>query len=164
MKEVGKPSDYKDIEIRYKNTDARQFLKNTDCMYDVIFLDGFSPQKDPTLWTFDFIKLISEIMNEDSVLVSYSKSTPFRSALLSLGFYVGKTILHNFEIGTIASFNPSYIKHFLSESDFKILCSRSGICYRDPDYTLSRSQIINQRNILQMNSNRVSRTYLEKCL
>ena len=159
-----KYNEYSNVEILYNILDARQLLLHTKNEYDLVFLDAFSPHKDPTLWTIDFLKLLSLNMKKDSLLLSYSKSSPFRSALLELNFFVGKTLLDNFDIGTIASFNPSYINNFLSESDLKILQSKSGICYKDPNLSLQPSKIILNREVEQKNSLRQSRTSLSKSL
>ena len=137
-------------------------LQNTSDGYDIVFLDAFSPQKDPTLWTIDFLKQLSLNMKKNSVLLSYSKSSPFRSALLELNFFVGKTYINNFDMGTIASFNSSFINNFLSEYDLKILQSKSGIFYKDPNLSLASSEIILNRELEQKNSTRQSRTSLSK--
>ncbi|MBQ8887032.1 MAG: hypothetical protein IJY61_04955 [Candidatus Gastranaerophilales bacterium] len=162
LTEVVNSSKYINSCINFHIGDARKNILNCNKTYDVVFLDAFSPQKDPTLWSVDFLKLVTDRMNNDSVLVSYSKSTPFRSALKELGLYIGKTILDNVDMGTIASFNRNNILNPLSEYDHNLLNTRSGITYKDPDLSLSGFEILKQREIEQKNSNLISHTQFLK--
>ena len=153
---------YLNSTINFHIGDARKSIVNCNNVYDVVFLDAFSSQKDPTLWTIDFLNLITKKMNTNSVLVSYSKSTPFRSALNELGFYIGKTFIDNIDMGTIASFNKENILNPLSEYDYNLLKTRSGITYKDPNLNLSAVNILNNRDVEQKNSNLISHTQFLK--
>ena len=133
-------------------------LKLLNKVYDVVFLDAFSPQKDPTLWTIDFLSLLKSKMNTNSILVSYSKSTPFRSALLELGFYVGKTFIDDVDMGTVASFNQKNILYPLDDFDKKLMSTRSGITYKDTNLDLLPNEILSLRENEQKISNRISHT------
>ena len=155
-------SKYNNINVRYFIGDARYSLKSIDNTYDIVFLDAFSPQKDPTLWTIDFLSLIKSKLNKNSVLVTYSKSTPFRSALLELGFCVGKTFIDKLDMGTVASFDSSLIINHLNNYDLKLISTRSGIPFRDYDLSLSYNQIIKNRDIEMSCSDRVSMTQFLK--
>ena len=134
----------------------------TNNKYDIVFLDAFSSQKDPVLWTIDFLKLIKDKMKQNSVLLSYSKSTPFRSALFELGFCVGKTFIDEKDMGTIASFNPDNIKYVLDDYDYQLIKTRSGITYKDKNLDLSANDILKQRAAEQKNSNLISCTQFLK--
>lgn len=152
-------------EINYYFDDARESIKKHNKKYDVIFLDAFSPQKDPTLWTIDFLSLIKDRMSENSIFVSYSKSTPFRSALCELGFYVGKTFIDEVDMGTIASFDKTKIIHPLEPYDLELLKTRSGITYKDFTLSDNKDTILKRREEEQKNSNRLSHTaFLKKML
>ena len=155
---------YTKSNIKFYTGDARQSINSTVSQYDVVFLDGFSPKKDPRLWTIDFLSQIKNKMKPDSVLVSYSKSIPFRSALLELGFCVGKTFIDNEDMGTVCSLNKLFIKTPLDDIDYKIISSRSGIPYRDSTLSHSASEIINNRNLESKYSDRISRTQLSKLI
>lgn len=151
------------FDINFHIGDARKTIKNLNTKYDVIFLDGFSPQKSPLLWTINFIQEIKKHMNEDSILTSYSKSTPFRNTLKQLGFYVGKTFIDNIDMGTVASFNKDNIINQLSEYDFQLLNTRSGIPYRDNEFlNLSADEIIKNRSYEQKTSLLMSQTQFLK--
>lgn len=138
--------------------DGRVLISDLSKKYDIVFLDAFSPQKDPTLWTIDFLSAVSSVMNFDSVLVSYSKSTPFRSALRDLGFCVGKTFIDGVDMGTIASRNNQNIKNPLNNYDEALLNTKSGITYKDKRLCLSPEVIKSNRDLEQLNSNRISHT------
>jgi hypothetical protein len=144
--------------INFYINDARISLKNIDKKYDIVFLDAFSPQKDPTLWTIDFLSLISKHLDYNSVILSYSKSTPFRSALLELGFNVGKTFISEIDTGTIAAKNKSNIQNPLSDYDIKLINTKSGITYKDINLSLQPAEILSNREQEQKLSNRISHT------
>ena len=144
--------------INFYINDARISLKTIDKKYDIVFLDAFSPQKDPTLWTIDFLSLISKHLDDNSVILSYSKSTPFRSALLELGFNVGKTFINEIDMGTIASKNKSNIQNPLSDYDIKLINTKSGITYKDTNLSLQPTEILLNREQEQKLSNRISHT------
>ena len=114
------------------------------------------------LWTIDFLSLIKNKMKDNSILISYSKSTPFRSALVELGFFVGKTFIDNSDMGTIASKNKNLIINPLSDYDFQLINTRSGITYKDPLLSFDSSTILLNRDLESKTSNRISRTQFLK--
>ncbi len=153
---------YAKHKINYFNGDSRKSIQLLNNVYDVVFLDAFSPQKSPALWTIDFLAQIKKLIHDNSVIVSYSKSTPFRSALLELGFHVGKTFIDYNECGTIASLNINNISNPLSDFDYQIIKTTSGVVYRDKFLNASDTDIINNRNIDMKLSGRQSRTSFMK--
>ena len=162
MKTSLKPSEYKNCLINFFFGDARKSIFKTNKKYDIIFLDAFSPQKSPELWTIDFLSVLKSKMKHNSVLISYSKSSPFRGALLELGFYTGKTFADSFEAGTIASVNPDFILNKLSKDDIDILNTRSGIPFRDKNLCLCAAEIFLNRKLEAASSNKISRTQFDK--
>ena len=158
MKYGFKSTNINNFIITFHFDDARRSIKSLNNIYDIVFLDAFSSQKDPTIWTIDFLSAVKDKMNKNSILVSYSKSTPFRSALLELGFSVGKTFINEIDMGTVASLNCENIKSKLSPYDIELLSTRSGITYKDSNLNLSAKEILNNREIEQKNSNRLSHT------
>lgn len=50
--------------------------------FDVIFQDGFSPDCNPELWSYDFVRALARALKPGGVLVSYSSAYPYRGALL----------------------------------------------------------------------------------
>ncbi len=162
MNNVVKSNKYNKCIIDFHYGDARLSLNNLKSQYDIVFLDAFSSKIDPVLWTIDFLSLVKSKMKKNSVLVSYSKASPFRSALTELGFNVGKTIIDHSDSGTIASLNSDYILNPLSVYDMKILKSRSGITYKDPLLNLEAKDIIQNREAESKISDRISRSQLDK--
>ena len=149
---------YANSKIQFFIGDARDTLRLLNSVYDVVFLDAFSPQIDPTLWTIDFLSLLKQKLNYNSVILSYSKSTPFRSALKELGFVTGKTFIENKDMGTIASLNKDKIKFPLNEYDIKLLDTKSGIPYRDNDLNSTPEKILSGRKLEMELSHRMSHT------
>lgn len=156
-----KLNEYKNFNLRYFIGDARQIITQTDKKYDFVFFDAFSPQKAPILWTIDFLAQIKNKMSKDGIFLTYSKSTPVRSALLEIGFFVGKTF-NKKEIGTTASLNKDKILSPLTEYDLEILKTTSGVPYRDKTFNLTNNQILENRNIEMIKSGRLSRTQFTK--
>lgn len=155
---------FNNCKITYYFDDARSFIKNSNIKYDIVFHDGFTPQKDPVLWTIDFLSEIKKHLTSNSILVSYSKSTPFRSALLKLNFFVGKTYIDSIDMGTIASLNENYIENKLTDYDLGLINTRSGIVYKDEGLFHSSTDIIKLREIEQKSSNLISHTKFLKNL
>lgn len=156
---IPQTNKYTNCDIRYHLGDARKTIKTLQNKYDVIFFDAFSSQKDPTLWTINLLSIIKEKMDNDSILVSYSKSTAFRSALLELGFYVGKTFIDGLDMGSVVSLNKNNIINPLSDFDLELIKTRSGIFYKDnDDLSLTPEEILHNREIEQTNSSRISQT------
>lgn len=57
----------------------------------LIFFDPYSPKKNPEMWSrANFAKLRARCHPEEgALLLTYSRATPVRAALLDAGFYVG---------------------------------------------------------------------------
>ncbi|MBL1210997.1 MnmC family methyltransferase [Geminocystis sp. GBBB08] len=127
--------------------DARQSmskLATKNFQADAIFLDPFSPPKCPQLWTVEFFSLLSQCLNRDGIIATYSCSAAIRSAFLEVGLSIG----NNFSIGrrspgTLATFESKYLSP-LSQKQLEHLQTRGGIPFRDPDLT-SISETIKQR-------------------
>lgn len=153
---------YSDCEFMHYSDDARITLSNLDNSYDFILLDAFTPQKDPTLWTLEFLKLIKQKMSKNSILITYSNSTPFRAALLNLNFHVGKVLINEKQFGTVASLNKEKIAYPLDEYDIGLTKTTAGIIYRDKNLNLPRKEIIINRETEKLNSDRISTSKYKK--
>ena len=57
---------------------------------DAWFLDGFSPAKNPDLWTRDLFDAISETCTSDSTFATYTSSGSVKKNLIDSGFAVEK--------------------------------------------------------------------------
>ena len=101
-------------------------------------------------------------MKQNSMLISYSKSTPFRSALIELGFYVGKTYIDSIDMGTVASLNKNFILNPLNDFDLQLFQTRAGITYKDPSLSFDSSTILLNRKLESQSSSRISHTQFLK--
>lgn len=162
LKYKDKLNKYNKVKIDFFFDDARNIISNLNQVYDVVFLDAFSPQKNPTLWTIDFLSRVKSKMHDDSIFVTYSKSTPVRSALCELGFYVGKTFINNIDMGTVASLNINNINFPLDDYDMELIKTRAGIYYEDYNLNLPPESILFNRDLEMKNSDRISHTQFLK--
>ncbi|WP_018153665.1 MnmC family methyltransferase [Methanothermococcus thermolithotrophicus] len=131
--------------------DARKIIKNMDKKYNIVFHDAFSPQRDAVLYTVDFLKEIYKRMDDNGVLISYSSSIPFRSALVECGFVISEGPSVGRKRGaTVAYKNPPSDKDIkrISEIDERLIAlSTVGVPYRDKELNLNHEEIIKNREI-----------------
>jgi chorismate dehydratase len=134
------PSFEKDgISFRLFLGDAREMVKEIENFdADAIFHDGFSPYKNPELWTLDFLALLTKLLKRDGVWVSYTSSLAVRKALKLLGFNLQSTSpVGRKRGGTKAGFE---IEESLTEVEAqKLKNSLFAVPFRDP--TLNREPL-----------------------
>ena len=149
--------------------DAREKINiiPSSVKFDLIYLDGFSPQKCPQLWTIEFLSKVTEKLNYQGYLITYSSSAAVRKTLRNLGLEIF-TIKPSFKNrtfwsqGTVAiakfdknKFNPNLNFEKLSVMEEEHLLTKAGIPYRDQNLNSSKDDIINQRLEEQLLSNLV---------
>ena len=61
-----------------------------DLAYDAVYLDAFSPDVNPELWTPSFLARLFAVMREGGTLATYSARGVVRRSLESVGFRTGK--------------------------------------------------------------------------
>lgn len=153
-----------DINFSIKNDDARKVILNDNNLYNLIFLDAFTPTKCPCLWSYEFFKLLHEHLEPDGIILTYSTSASIRAAMIEAGFQVGNIYnkrLNKFT-GTIATKDKKLIKYPLTEFDLGLLKTKAGIFYRDENLTASNEAISERRNKDVKNSNRISSSHYIK--
>lgn len=69
---------------------AKNWLKECDFRADIWYIDGFSPAKNPELFSADFLALVKEHCAKDAILRSYSCARIFKDALSQSGFVYEK--------------------------------------------------------------------------
>ncbi|EAZ89134.1 tRNA (5-methylaminomethyl-2-thiouridine)(34)-methyltransferase MnmD [Crocosphaera chwakensis] len=115
--------------------DARKTIQtviNQNFQADAIFLDPFSPPKCPQLWTIEFIKLVSQCLEKEGNLATYSCAASVRTALKLAGLKIGATrSVGRRSPGTIANWNGNNLPS-LSQQEKEHLQTRAAIPYRDP--------------------------------
>lgn len=72
--------------------DARQTLRDLDPArtFDAVFLDPFSPRRDPPLWGEAFLGEVARRMGPGALLSTYSAAFPVRARLAAQGLEVGR--------------------------------------------------------------------------
>lgn len=153
-----------DINFRLKNDDARKVLLEDYNLYNLIFLDAFTPSKCPCLWSYEFFKLLNEHLEEDGLILTYSTSASIRAAMVESGLEIGNIYnerLNRFT-GTVAAKNKNQIKYPLSEYDLGLLKTKAGIFYRDENLNSLNEAINEARKIEVENSNRISSSHYKK--
>ncbi len=150
--------------------DAREKINiiPSSIKFDLIYLDGFSPQKCPQVWTIEFLSKVKEKLNSQGYLITYSSSAAVRKTLRNLGLeiFTIKPRFNNrtfWSQGTVAisKFDKNKLK---SNSNFKNLSlmeeehllTKASIPYRDKDLNSTKEDIIKNRLDEQLLSNLLS--------
>ena len=147
--------------------DAREKINTIPAAtkFDLIYLDGFSPQKCPQVWTVEFLSKVAQKLNPQGYLITYSSSAAVRKTLRNLGLEIF-TIKPSFSErnfwsqGTvaIAKFDNSKINsnlklEKLSEMEEEHLLTKASIPYRDTNLNSTTDDIIKKRLDEQLFSN-----------
>ncbi|MBL7051543.1 MAG: tRNA (5-methylaminomethyl-2-thiouridine)(34)-methyltransferase MnmD [Nanoarchaeota archaeon] len=90
IKKLAKDHYYKDdnYEITLILGDAKKTIKEVKEKVDIVFLDPFSPKKNPELWTKEFFSDIYSLMKKESKLATYSCAGQVRRNLKEVGFEI----------------------------------------------------------------------------
>lgn len=136
------------IEINVYIEDARQCIQKLKSKsYDAIFLDPFSQNMSPELFSVDLFKEFKRVIKDDGIIATYTSSAPVRAAFIEAGFHIGLgPIFGRKQGGTLASPNPSMLDTSLLKNDeIRIALSDVGIPFRDPNLSNSSEDILNKR-------------------
>ncbi len=150
--------------------DAREKINNipSDDKFDLIYLDGFSPQKCPQVWTIEFLSKVVEKLNPQGYLITYSSSAAVRKTLRNLGLeiFTIKPCSNErtfWSQGTVAiaklyknKLKPNLKLEKLSVMEEEHLLTKASIPYRDQNLNSSKDDIIKQRINEQLSSNLLS--------
>ena len=131
-------------EVRLTAGDARQSVQTLpDHFFDLIFLDAFSPDANPELWTLDFILQLKRVLKKTGRIAAYSSAYPFYGALLEAHFHIYLSEPFGRKRGgTVASLIEIHDLQPLPEKDMLIAeKSTAGIPYRDPGLISNRPEI-----------------------
>ncbi|MDJ0509828.1 MAG: MnmC family methyltransferase [Crocosphaera sp.] len=135
--------------------DARQTIQTViqnEFKADAIFLDPFSPPKCPQLWTVNFLKFVSQCLNKNGYLATYSCAASVRTSLQLAGLKIGATrSIGRRSPGTIANWNGENLPP-LSQQEREHLQTRASIPYRDPNLTDMADRIRERRQKEQQTS------------
>ena len=130
--------------------DARKSLGKLKEKFDCIFMDGFSPDKNPELWTYDFIRILSRLLAPKGIIATYSSAYPVRGAMLRCGLKVGITDAFGRKRGgTVAAFTEPENFDGLSPKELNVIFkSTAGAAYRDPGLSCTPKSIISRKQRL----------------
>lgn len=132
--------------IRLLWGDARHTLSQVSGLFDLIWLDAFSTQRNSELWTVDFFSRLRPLLKPDGALLTYCAAIPVRSGLLAAGFQVGETAAFGRQRGgTIAAATVQGIGQPLPERDQYLMETVRGTPYRDPLGTRTNKEILRAR-------------------
>ncbi len=125
--------------------DARQTVQRVPPAWaDAIFLDPFSPQSCPMLWTLEFLQQVVRCLKPEGHLATYSCAAAVRAALLAAGLHIGSTPgVGRKSPGTVAAYAPVGLA--LSLQELEHLHSRAAVPYRDPTLNSLEKTILQQR-------------------
>ena len=136
------------IDINVFVEDARKTVQNLkDNSYDAIFLDPFSQNMAPELFSLDFFKEFRRIIKDRGIVATYTSSAPVRDAFIEADFYIGLgPIFGRKQGGTLASPSQEMLDISLPKNDeIRIALSDVGIPFRDPDLNNSSEDILERR-------------------
>lgn len=83
--------------------DAREYIKEFEDKFDIVYQDAFSPSANPILWTQEYFADIAKSMKSSGVLTTYSIALKTRLALHRNGFNIYINSGEDFRDATIAS-------------------------------------------------------------
>ena len=146
--ELEKTEIPENIDINVFIEDARQSVqKLKDNTYDAIFLDPFSQNMAPELFSIDLFKEFKRIIKDNGIVATYTSSAPVRAAFIEAGFYIGLgPIFGRKQGGTLASPSQEMLDTSLPKNDeIRIALSDVGIPFRDPGLNNSSDYILDKR-------------------
>ncbi len=146
--ELEKTAIPKNIDINVYIEDARKTVQNLkDKQYDAIFLDPFSQNMAPELFSLDLFKEFKRIIKDNGIIATYTSAAPVRGAFIEAGFYVGQgPIFGRKQGGTLASPSPEMLEISLPKNDeIRIALSDVGISFKDPGLNNSSKYILDKR-------------------
>ena len=168
FKALSKNSKYKDqfFECDILWGDAREKIKNipANIKFDLIYLDGFSPQKCPQVWSVEFLAKVTQKLNPQGYLITYSSSAAIRKTLKDFGLNIfnikpNLTSKNLWSNGTIAvKIIDEYVLQSnlyfkkLSAMEEEHLLTKASIPYRDPTLNSNTKDIIKKRVKEQLSS------------
>ena len=135
------------IDINVFIEDARQTVQKLESdSYDAIFLDPFSQNMAPELFSLEFFKQFRRLIKDDGIVATYTSAAPIRAGFIDADFYIGLgPIFGRKQGGTLASPNPLMLDKSLPKNDeIRIALSDVGIPFRDPNLN-DKSDVILER-------------------
>lgn len=137
--------------------DARQTVPALEMKFDAIFLDAFTPDTNPELWTSEFIAQLKKHLKPGGRIATYCSAYPLRGALIENGFMIFESLAFGRKRGgTVASLSTIADLSELPEKELMITTrSTAGTPYRDLTSQDSR-EVILQRHADEIKARRAA--------
>ncbi len=128
--------------------DARRQIRQLSGVFDLIFMDGFSPDVNPELWSYDFIRQLKTHLAADGRIVTYCSAYPLRGALHRAGLAVGETTPFGRRRGGTLAARRGPLPP-LSDKEWNIILgSTAGVPYRDRGLAADADTILRRRELV----------------
>lgn len=89
--------------------DAQAMLRQQQPVADTVYLDGFSPQRNPDMWSPHLLKAVARCCRRGTLLATWNVAHGVRDGLAQCGFEVAKVPgVHPKRDNLQACFNPSW--------------------------------------------------------
>jgi tRNA 5-methylaminomethyl-2-thiouridine biosynthesis bifunctional protein len=82
------PNDSLDLHLEIG--EVLHILKNLNIEVDLIFLDGFSPSKNPDMWSLEIFQELFRICKTNGIFTTYSTASIVKENAVSSGFEIEK--------------------------------------------------------------------------
>jgi len=112
--------------------DAREYIKQFNDKFDIVYQDAFSPSTNPILWTKEYFADIKSTMKEEAVLTTYSIAFKIRLALYENGLELYTNSGKDYRTATVAS-AKELDKFDRVDMPHKISCNQDIMSLRDGD-------------------------------
>ncbi|NJD88703.1 MAG: FAD-dependent 5-carboxymethylaminomethyl-2-thiouridine(34) oxidoreductase MnmC [Betaproteobacteria bacterium] len=78
------------VQLTLLAGDARELLPQLEASADALFLDGFSPAKNPEMWSPEVVRELARVASPGATLATWTVAGGVRAALAGAGFRVEK--------------------------------------------------------------------------
>ena len=78
------------VQLTLLFDDAYHCLKTLNLKADAWFLDGFTPAKNPDMWSAELFEQVARLSDKNSTFATFSSASMVRRGLLAAGFVVQK--------------------------------------------------------------------------
>lgn len=120
---------------------ALKLLSEDNKKFDIVFYDPFSPKVNTEMWTVDMFRLISKIIQDRGIFLTYSNAIPVKVGLLESGFKIGYVKPVGRRTPSLIATKEADIETVSEEELAKIKSSELAVPYRDKSFSLSAAEI-----------------------
>jgi tRNA 5-methylaminomethyl-2-thiouridine biosynthesis bifunctional protein len=78
------------VQLTLMAGDARELLPQLEATADALFLDGFSPARNPDMWSPEVVRELARLAAPGATLATWTVAGGVRTALADAGFHVEK--------------------------------------------------------------------------